>query len=134
MRAFLRLTVLLFLLSTIPGLDARPQPVAPDLHSIVNISGENMSVSQVLRSIRKQTGLSFFYSNQLLNDKEKVSLHFRKARLDEVLDYLFKGRNIGYELRGNRVLLNEKPTPAKVAAESPTTQKTKDTVDVKGQV
>jgi TonB-linked SusC/RagA family outer membrane protein len=118
----------------IPGLDARPQPVAPDLHSIVNISGENMSVSQVLRSIRKQTGLSFFYSNQLLNDKEKVSLHFRKARLDEVLDYLFKGRNIGYELRGNRVLLNEKPTPAKVAAESPTTQKTKDTVDVKGQV
>jgi len=118
----------------IPGLDARPQPVAPDLHSIVNISGENISVSQVLHSIRKQTGLSFFYSNQLLNDKEKVSLHFRKARLDEVLDYLFKGRNIGYELRGNRVLLNDKPAPAKVAAEPPTTQKTKDTVDVKGQV
>ena len=118
----------------IPGLDARPQPVTPDLHSIVNISGENISVSQVLRSLRKQTGLSFFYSNQLLNDKEKVSLHFRKARLDEVLDYLFKGHNIGYELRGNRVLLNDKPAPARVAAEPPTVQKVKDTVDVKGQV
>src|ERR1051325_6385755 len=103
-----RLLSLLLLLLMIPGLDARPQPVTPDLHSIVNISGENISVSQVLRSLRKQPGLSFFYSNQLLNDKEKVSLHFRKARLDEVLDYLFRGRNISYELRGNRVLLNEK--------------------------
>jgi len=118
------------------GTYARPQPEAPSLHSIVNITGQHMPVSQVLRSLRKQTGLNFFYSNQLFNDKEKISLDFRNARLDEVLDYLFKGRNIGYELRGNRVLLNEKQAPAKVVADPPQAMPEKKAVDttVKGQV
>lgn len=131
-----RLSFILFLCIVLPGLVARPQPEAPSLHSIVNISGQHIPVSQVLRSIRKQTGLNFFYSNQLFNDKEKINLDFRNAHLDEVLDYLFRGRNIGYELRGNRVLLNEKQAPAKVVADPQPGMPEKKTMDttVKGQV
>ena len=86
MREFTLRTIIFFCMILL-GTYARPQPEGPSLHSIVNISGQHIPVSQVLRSIRKQTGLSFFYSNQLFNDKEKVNLDFRNAHLDEVLDY-----------------------------------------------
>lgn len=129
------LRTIIFSCMILLGTYARSQPESPSLHSIVSVSGQNIPVVQVLRSIRKQTGLSFFYSNQLLNDKEKINLNFHKARLDEVLDYLFKGRNIGYELRGNRVLLNEKQEPARaVVDQSQTVPEKKDTMTVKGQV
>ncbi|HVW61925.1 MAG TPA: TonB-dependent receptor [Puia sp.] len=129
------LRTIIFFCMVLLGTYARPQPESPSLHSIVSVSGRHIPVSQVLRSIRKQTGLNFFYSNQLLNDKEKINLNFHNARLNEVLDYLFKDRNIGYELRGNRVLLNEKQTPARVVADpSQTVQEKKDTMIIKGQV
>jgi TonB-linked SusC/RagA family outer membrane protein len=132
-----RLLPILFLCLVLPGLEARPQPEVPGLQSMVSISGRQVPLSQVLRTIRKQTGLSFFYSNQLLDDKEKVTINFRNTRLEDVLVFLFRDRNISYEVRGNRVLLNEKQTPAKTVADPSQTapdKKLRDTVIVKGQV
>lgn len=80
----------------------------------VTLHLNNASFFQVFKSIKKQTGYVFFYSNQLLDDKEKISLSFQKARLEEVLDYLFQNRNISYQVRGQKILLSEKKTePAK---------------------
>ncbi|MDF2190146.1 TonB-dependent receptor [Paraflavitalea sp. CAU 1676] len=106
------------------------------LQKQVTIEGNNIALLQVFKSIKKQTGITFFYSNQLLNDAEKVTLSFRQAKLEEVLDFLFKGRNIQYTLRENRLLLSEK------AAESKKVQEPSKTEDlaaiyqsvVKGQV
>ncbi|MDO6430733.1 TonB-dependent receptor [Flavitalea sp. BT771] len=132
-----RLLPILFFFIALPGAYAMPQPEVPGLQSVVSISGQHIPVAQVLRAIRKQTGLSFFYSNQLLNDKEKVSISFRNARLEEVLTYLFRDRNITYEVRGHRVLLNEKPAPPKVVKDPPPPapeKKVLDTITVRGQV
>lgn len=115
--------------------DAQADQVSPQ--SPVSISGDNIPLLQVFKAIKKQTGLTSFYSNQLLNDKEKVSLHFDHARLEDVLAWLFKNKNLTYEIRGNRLLLNEKPQPPRAAAapvqETPQ-KKTTDTGRVKGQV
>ena len=107
------------------------------LQSPVSISGDNIQIAQLLKTIKKQTGLTPFYSNQLLNDKEKVSLHFQHATLDEVLAYLFRDKNIGYEVHGNRLLLNEKAAPVKTSSGvSPLMQdkKASDTGRIKGQI
>ncbi len=37
------------------------------------------------------------YSNQLLNDNDKVNMDFRGAKLEEVLDFVLKGRNLVYQ-------------------------------------
>lgn len=111
---------------------ARAQVKAPSLQTPVTLSGNDMSLLQVFRSIKKQTGFTLVYSNQLLNDSEKVDLNFRNTRLKDVLDFVLKNKNIVYEVRSNRIVLDRKPeeTPAKaVAAQEETVQET-----VKGQV
>ncbi|MCD2425797.1 TonB-dependent receptor [Niabella pedocola] len=79
------------------------------LQSAVTIRQQNGTLYQVFQSVKKQTGLVFFYSNQILNDKEKVSIDFQNTRLEAVLDYLFRNRNISYQVKGQKILLNEKP-------------------------
>src|SRR5579859_774591 len=107
------------------------------LRAPVSISGNGIPLTQVFRSIRKQTGLTAFYSNQLLNDKEKVSLDFQHATLRDVLDRLFRDKNVSYDIRGNRLLLNEKTPAAKpsvpTSKERAGNAKT-DTIRIKGQV
>lgn len=86
------------------------------LQKTVTIEGRNIPLLQVFKAIKKQTGVTFFYSNQLLNDAEKVSVNFRQTQLKEVLDQLFQNRNIQYTLRENKLLLNEKPAENKKPA------------------
>lgn len=111
---------------------AAAQDKTPSLQSPVTLSGNNVSLLQVFRAIKKQTGFTLVYNNQLLNDSEKMSISFRNTKLQEVLDFVLKGRNIGYEVRSNRIVLDRKApvvTPAP-AQEQPKPQ----TGVVKGQV
>ena len=85
--------------------------------TLVTIQQQNGTYYQVFQSIKKQAGFVFFYSNQLLDDREKVSLDFQNARLDKVLDYLFKDKNISYQIRERKILLNQKPAPAEKVKE-----------------
>lgn len=86
------------------------------LQKPITVSGKNIPLLQVFKIIKKQTGITFFYSNQLLDDNEKVSIHFEQVKLEEVLDHLFKNRNIGYVLRENKLLLNEQAPVRKTTA------------------
>ncbi|MFA4867104.1 MAG: TonB-dependent receptor [Pedobacter sp.] len=79
----------------------------------LNVKGTNITLAQAFLQIKKQTGLTVFYNNQLLNDKEKVSIDLKNTSLGTVLNTLLKGKNIGYEIRRDKVIvLNNKPTPA----------------------
>lgn len=128
---FMRLLVLgCILFSMLPP--AMAQEKAASLQTPVTVSGNNMSLVQVFRSIKKQTGFTLVYSNQLLNDSEKIDLNFRNTRLKDVLDFVLKNRNIVYEVRSNRIVLDRKPVekPAQTAA----AQEEKKEETVKGQV
>lgn len=101
------LVILCLMFSTF--IPAFGQEKDPALDKQVTVSGNNMTILQVFRTIKKQTGFTLVYSNQLLNDNEKVNLNFRNARLAEVLDFVLKGRNINYQVRSNRIVLDRKP-------------------------
>lgn len=101
------LLILCLMFSTL--IPAFAQVHDPALQKAVNISGKDMSILQVFRSIKKQTGFTLVYSNQLLNDNEKLDLNFRNAKLQEVLDFVLKGRNVVYQVRSNRIVLDRKP-------------------------
>jgi len=104
------------------------------LQTPVTITGNKITLLKVFKDIRKQTGITFFYSNQLLDDNEKITLEFKHAKLEEVLAFIFKDKNISYELRGNRILLNEKQKPVKQAETKAAAEKTTVENTVKGQV
>jgi hypothetical protein len=76
----------------------------------VTIAGKNMSYQKVFQAIKKKTGLTVFYSNELLNDAETISLDFQNEDLETVLNFILREKNIGYEIRRNKVIvLSRKP-------------------------
>lgn len=77
-------------------------------NTLVTIKQTDATYFQVFQSIRKQSGFVFFYSNQVLDDNARVTVDFHNAKLADVLDYLFKDKNINYQFRGYKILLNKK--------------------------
>lgn len=71
----------------------------------ITVSGQGITIQKVFQTIKKETGLTVFYSNDLLNDKEKISIDFREQELEVVLDYILKGKNISYEIRRGKVIV-----------------------------
>jgi len=74
----------------------------------LTVKGESIALSELFAIIKKQTGLTVFYSNELLNDKERVAVNFKDASLEEALEYLLKNKNIAYEIRRNKVIVLER--------------------------
>ncbi|SEM60173.1 TonB-linked outer membrane protein, SusC/RagA family [Mucilaginibacter gossypiicola] len=83
----------------------------------ITLKKANISLAEVFKSIKKQTGLTVFYSNNLLNDKELVTVDFKSAELKEVFGVLLKGKNLNYVLRDQLIVI-EKSEPAPVVAPS----------------
>lgn len=119
MRKVVRLLVLCGLVC-ISFFPVQAQSPTPSLQSIVTVTGNDVSLLQVFRAIKKQTGLTLVYSNQLLNDGEKISLNFQQAKLDDVLSFIFKNRHISYVVQRNRIVLDKTaPEAAPVSAAVP---------------
>mgnify|MGYP003574874428 CR=1 FL=1 len=79
----------------------------------LSLTGTNITLAQAFQQIKKQTGLTVFYNNQLLNDSERTSIDLKNVSLNTVLNKLLKGKNISYEIRRDKVIvLNSKPTSA----------------------
>ncbi len=74
----------------------------------LTLSANNITIQKVFQTIKKRTGLTVFYSNELINDREKVSVDFREEDLSKVLDYILEGRGIAYEIRRDKVIVLSK--------------------------
>ncbi|WP_114937695.1 TonB-dependent receptor [Mucilaginibacter endophyticus] len=81
----------------------------------ITLKKANVSLAEIFKSIKKQTGLTVFYSNNLLNDKELVSVDFKKAELKEVFGVLLKGKDLNYVVRDQLIVI-EKNEPVPVVA------------------
>lgn len=71
----------------------------------VSITGNTLSLQQVFTEIQKQTGIEFFYQSALLKDTRPVTLHVDNIPVEEVLKICLKGQGLGFNIRGNTVIL-----------------------------
>lgn len=78
----------------------------------VTLSETDVSLKKVFKEIRKQTGYLFFYSDELLQQARKVSVHLRGAPLTEVLDSCFKDQPLVYDIVDNTIVVKTAPPPA----------------------
>ena len=69
---------------------------------------ENVPMKAVLRSIEEQTEFSFVYNSKLIDVNQKVNIDVSEQNINEVLDELFAGTNINYEIVDRHVLLSRK--------------------------
>jgi TonB-linked SusC/RagA family outer membrane protein len=71
----------------------------------VTIQAKRTSFNDVFNEIRRQTGFVVFYSNDLFNDKEKISVNFVEVGLDDVMKMLLRGRPLGYKITENFIII-----------------------------
>lgn len=69
---------------------------------------ENVPMKTVLRSIEEQTEFFFVYNSKLVDVNRKVNIDVSGKNISEVLDKLFAGTNINYEIVDRHILLSVK--------------------------
>jgi hypothetical protein len=73
----------------------------------LNFSGQNLRT--VLESITEQTDYSLAYSKEAVDLSDAVSINVTDADLSQVLNELLTSRNIGYEVRDNKIYVFDRP-------------------------
>lgn len=69
----------------------------------LSMQQHSVALSQVFQEIERQTGYSFLVRNNDVNMNEKVSIHVENKSVPEVLDMLFAGKNINYEVKDDHI-------------------------------
>lgn len=72
----------------------------------ISLKFQDVPLKTVLGSIEKQTGKLFFYEDNLINPKEKVTIQIHQAPLDAVIKTLF-GNRITCSLVDNHIVLKK---------------------------
>lgn len=116
---FYGLCLLLLLLS--PKTFAFQAKIEKKLPKTLSFSRKDVPLIAVFDEIKKQTGTIVFYSNELLNDKEKVTVDFRSAALGFVMEELLKNKPLIYQFSDDYILIKKKP----ITASGPKTGSTK---------
>jgi TonB-linked SusC/RagA family outer membrane protein len=73
----------------------------------ISVKGNNITLASLFKTIKKQTGLTVFYSNKLLDDSDKISVDFKGTELAEVLNTTLKGRQIDWLVKEKYIVLQK---------------------------
>jgi TonB-linked SusC/RagA family outer membrane protein len=85
----------------------------------VTLKENNISLQKVFSEIRKQTGLQFFYADEVLQDAKRVSVNIKNGTVEEVLDVCFKDQQLAYNISENTIIVKRKEVIALLSAPPP---------------
>lgn len=88
----------------------------------VNLNFSQTNLRTVLESITRQTDYTLAFSKEAVDLNDPVTIRVTDTDLIQVLDQLFTSRNIGYELRDNKIYIFDKPTVAITQTQQPQPQ------------
>lgn len=73
----------------------------------IKIQYKNTPITSILKDVQKQSGYNFVYSNLLdgIDNKVTVSHEGNASEITVLLDKLFKGTSIIYEIKGKQIAL-----------------------------
>ena len=96
----------------------------------VPISMSNATIEQVLNNIEQNSGYVFLYNDKTINANKLVSVNTKSKEVVEILNHIFRGTNITYNIVDKQIILSTQKVPA-------VTQKSKSSVkgvvtDLKG--
>lgn len=78
----------------------------------ISISRQNIELKSVLKEIRKQSGLDFYYDGKVIGDDQRINVNLKNVGVEEALSVVFKPLGLNYQIDGKIVSLkrNEKPS------------------------
>ncbi len=101
--------------------------------NLVTLNVEQKSVADVLGMLESSTDYVFFYNTADVNKARKVSLQFKDADIQTVLQKLFEGQDNTFKIDGRQVYIIPKAKAAAKPASGNPTRLTGQVVDAKGE-
>lgn len=95
----------------------------------ITLSQKNVTLEQLFKEIRKQSGYDFFYDLNDIKKAKKVSLSVNNESLEAVLNLCFEDQPFTYLLKENAVIVKEKSVKT-----IPNTVQQLLKIDIKGKV
>ncbi|WP_242696450.1 SusC/RagA family TonB-linked outer membrane protein [Longitalea luteola] len=89
----------------------------------VTMSGENISLKQVFKEIKKQTGYTFVYREVLLQKADKVNINVKNASVQQVLDHCFRNQPLSYTIINNNIVVVKETVVTRPPAPTVTVEK-----------
>jgi hypothetical protein len=78
----------------------------------ITLSEKNAPLEKLFRSIWKQTGQQFIYTDEMLKGTKKVNIEVKNASLQEVLSICFDNQPLTYSIQDNAIVVKQKKAPA----------------------
>ena len=77
----------------------------------ITLKVEKAPLEGVLKAIQNQSGYTFFYSSKLLQGTHSVTLDVKNDSINHVLDLVFKGQPVEYEIVNKTIVVKRKQAP-----------------------
>ncbi|WP_202111276.1 STN domain-containing protein [Sphingobacteruim zhuxiongii] len=84
----------------------------------ITLRKQRIKANDLIKEIKKQTGYSVLYSNQMLNGERSLQVEFKNASLHKVIGALLKGQNLSYDQQDKTILITSLPASASSTASS----------------
>ena len=77
----------------------------------VTLSEKNVSLEQVFRQIRSQTGYNILCDADLIKVAQRVDIQVKNASIEEALEKCLAGQALTYTIKNNTIIVQRKPVP-----------------------
>ncbi|MBC9915094.1 SusC/RagA family TonB-linked outer membrane protein [Chitinophaga varians] len=75
----------------------------------ISLTATNTPLREVLQTVRKQSGYSFFVESDNLRDSKPVNLYLMENSVPEALDKIFENQPFTYTIENNVIVVTRKP-------------------------
>src|SRR5580658_4405027 len=77
----------------------------------ITLSARNTPLQKVLQSLERQTGYSFWYKRNLLEEAHPVNIELKDATLSDALERGFQYQPLTFDIIDKTIVLRERPAP-----------------------
>lgn len=102
----MRLTLFLFFVSLIQVLAGSAYSQA----TRISLNLKNIMVKDVLYDIELKSDYYFLFNSQLVDVERKVNIDVANEKIEQVLDRLFEGQNVGYTIMNRQIIIQPSST------------------------
>ena len=96
----------------------------------LNMKFDKVALKDVLKEIEQSSGYYFLYNNELVDVQRRVSINAKGDQISEVLDELFQGTNVEYQVFNRQIVL----TPTATQSGNTVTKQNDDEKVIRGKV
>lgn len=85
----------------------------------ITINEKNAPLEKIFKEIKRQTGVSFVYREEWLQQSKRIDITISNATLEQTLNLCFKDQPFTYAIVENTVVIRQKPDEKKAATTEP---------------